>query len=187
MNNRELVAVLEALLFVSGEPIEIDMLSEVLKLNEKNAVNVIDDTINLYNETSIGLEMTRLGNSVQLLTKADKVDFITELASLHAKKPKPMSKASLEILAIIAYNQPVTRGFIDQVRGVDSSYTVSQLSDNGFIEECGRLDAPGRPLLFATTVKFLRYFGIRDIEELPDVSIFGVQGNKEDFGQQTLL
>ena len=172
MDTSELANIIEVMLFAAGEPVEIGMLlSALISVCSDSGAQINEETIksaaDQYNERGGGLEIVTLEGKLQILSSARYADYVGELAEMGLRKPKPLSRAALEILAITAYNQPVTKGFIEQLRGVDSSYTLNLLSERGFIEECGRLEAPGRPILYATTDRFLRYFGISNLSQLP--------------------
>ncbi len=158
---------IEAILFAAGYPVRYDKLAEVLGLSEKDVKTLLDDMSPDFNDESSprGLRLLLLPETAQLCTKEKYVPYIRE--ALGIRRGGNLSASSLEVLAVVAYNQPVTRAFIDQVRGVDSSYAVNSLIDKALIESCGRLDAPGRPMLYATTDKFLRVFGFNSLDDLP--------------------
>lgn len=160
-------AAIEAILFAAGYPVKYEKLSEVLGLSPKEIKLLTENMavgINAEN-SSRGLNLLIFEDSCQLCTKERFAPYIRE--ALGIRRGGNLSASSLEVLAIVAYNQPVTRAFVDAVRGVDSSYAVTSLTDKGLIEGVGRLDAPGRPVLYGTTDKFLRVFGINSLEELP--------------------
>lgn len=158
-------ASIEGILFASGEPVEISRLCETFDLNADTMEAIISNMLDTYNEPLRGIRLLRLENSLQLCTREDFADDIRH--ALAMRKNAPLSSAALEILAIVAYNQPVTRVYIEQVRGVECSYTINSLIEKGLIEEAGRLDAPGRPLLYRTTSEFLRIFGLSSLKDLP--------------------
>lgn len=160
-------AAIEAILFAAGYPVKYEKLSEVLGLSPKEIKLLTENMavgINAENSPR-GLNLLTFEDSCQLCTKERFAPYIRE--ALGIRRGGNLSASSLEVLAIVAYNQPVTRAFVDAVRGVDSSYAVTSLADKGLIEGVGRLDAPGRPVLYGTTDKFLRVFGINSLEELP--------------------
>ena len=167
MPEETISALLEAVLFACGEPIEISRLAAGLNL-EKAAVR---EQLNAYaarlQKNDRGLELLFLGESVQLCSKKSLEDRVAAVAA--ARKNTPLSGAAMEVLALIAYNQPVTRGFIEQVRGVESSQVVNNLVEKELVEEAGRLEAPGRPILYRTTPNFLRCFGLSSLADLPPV------------------
>lgn len=158
---------IEAILFAAGYPVSYEKLAAVLGLGKKDVTLLLQSMEPEYNsENSLrGLRLLLLPETCQLCTKEKYLPYIRE--ALDIRRGGNLSASSLEVLAVVAYNQPVTRAFVDQVRGVDSSYAVSSLTDKGLIESCGRLDAPGRPMLYATTDKFLRVFGFNSLDDLP--------------------
>lgn len=165
MKKDELSAALEAVLFSSGEPMSIDRLSQVFELSPEKtekALLYLGEQLKLQKR---GIELLRLENTWQLATVKDYASYIKKAFDIRRKTP--LSPAALEVLAVIAYNQPVTKSFIEQVRGVDCSGVVTTLVEKELIEERGRLELPGRPLLYGTTKNFLRCFSITDLSELP--------------------
>lgn len=158
---------IEAILFAAGYPVRYEKLSEVIGLDVPNIKKIITVMSEGYNSESSqrGLSLLMFDETCQLCTKEQYAPYIRE--ALGIRRGGNLSASSMEVLAIAAYNQPVTRTFIDQVRGVDSSYAVNSLIDKGLLESCGRLDAPGRPMLYVTTDKFLRVFGLNSLSELP--------------------
>ena len=164
-------AAIEAILFAAGYPVKYEKIAEVLGLDLKSTKTIIEQMSESYNgaKSIRGLNLLLFPDTCQLSTKEQFAPYIRE--ALGIRRGGNLSASSLEVLAIVAYNQPVTRSFIDQVRGVDSSYAVNALIDKALIESCGRLDAPGRPMLYATTDKFLRVFGLSSLEDLPATEI----------------
>ena len=162
---------IEAILYAAGYPVKYAKIAEVLGLDEKNTRAIIEHLSEEYNsaKSKKGLNLLMFEDTCQFCTKEQYAPYIRE--ALGIKRGGNLSASSMEVLAVIAYNQPVTRSFIDQVRGVDSSYAVNSLIDKNLIEACGRLDAPGRPKLYVTTEKFLRVFGINSLSELPATEI----------------
>ncbi len=160
-----LVNALEAVLFAGGEPVSLERLAQIFDITKVEA-GIIADQLEerLFSEHS-SFELCRLDDAVQLCTKKEYAEPVQKL--LEIKRTAPISKAALEALAIVAYRQPVTKTYIEQVRGVDCSGIISTLIQRELIEECGRLDAPGRPILYQTTPNFLRCFGLQSLEELP--------------------
>ena len=170
-------AAAEAILFASGEPVELSRLAETLELDEDTAARVIDDRMREVNAGVGGLSILRLGDRYQLCTRPAYADYIRR--ALEIRRNTPLSQAAMEVLAIVAYNQPVTRAFIDQVRGVDCGAVVQGLAAKGLIEERGRLELPGRPLLYGTAPGFLRSFGLGSLEELPPLPQANADGMQE--------
>ncbi len=167
MKISEGIAIIEAILFASGDPITLDKLSEASEIDKEDVVLVIDQLERRYNVSESGLRIIRLGNAYQLTTRIELAAYVR--AALENRRQTPLSQAAMECLAIIAYNQPVTKSFVEQVRGVDSSSVVNTLVERGLLSEAGRLDLPGRPVAFKTTDVFLRAFGISSLEQLPQL------------------
>ena len=165
MTMSELTSAFEAVLFSGGEPQSIARFSQVFDITPEKVVKVMEALEKRLNEQKSGLELLRLDNTYQLATKAEYADYIKKMFDI--RRRTPLSPAALEVLAVVAYNQPVTKSFIEQVRGVDCSGVVTTLVEKGLIEERGRLELPGKPLLYGTTKNFLRCFGINDLSELP--------------------
>ena len=165
MNKEQTLSALEAVIFASGEPISIDRLSEVLEIAPERIEKLAVELSEKLDKNMSGVKLVRLENTYQLATRSDFSEYIKKAFDI--KRHTPLSPAALEVLAVIAYNQPVTRSFIEQVRGVDCSGVITTLVEKGLIEECGRLDLPGKPLLYRTTKNFLRSFSISDLRELP--------------------
>ena len=164
-------AAIEAILFAAGHPVEYAKLSEVLGLSKSDIKSMVEAMSEEYNSDSSkrGLLLLMYPESCQLATKEEFLPYIRE--ALGIKRGGNLSAATLEALAVVAYNQPVTRAFVDAVRGVDSSYAMTSLIDKGLIESLSRLDAPGRPMLYTTTEKFLRVFGLSSLDELPETEL----------------
>ena len=156
---------MEAILFASGEPVALSRIAEVLELDEETAGRLADDLMHDYNTRPGGLSIVRLNNAYQMCTRKDYAEYIRK--AMEIRRNTPLSQAAMEVLSIVAYNQPVTRAFIEQVRGVDCGAVVQGLAAKNLIEEKGRLELPGRPLLYGTTPDFLRCFGISSLDELP--------------------
>ena len=156
-----------AVLFAAGEPLEAARMAEALELGLSEVHGLCAGIGDFLDQERIPLEVRRLEDSYQLCTRAEYAPVIRQ--ALELRRNAPLCAAALEVLAIIAYNQPVTRGFVEQVRGVDSSSVVSSLVDKGLVEEAGRMDLPGRPIAYRTTAAFLRCFGLESLEGLPQV------------------
>ncbi len=155
----------EAVLFAAGESVPLKRLSLVLGVEEEEISRTVDALHELYESEGRGMRILRLDDKVQMCSAPEHAGLIS--ACLEQRKPPMLSQAALETLAVVAYFQPVTRAYVEQVRGVDSSYSVGMLTERGLIEECGRLEAPGRPAVFRTTDVFLRTMGISRLSELP--------------------
>lgn len=161
----ELTSALEAILFASGESIPSARLSLILGTDEEEILRCAQELAEEYEKQGRGIRLLRLNDKLQLCSAPEYAPYITK--ALEQRKPAQLTQSALEALAIVAYFQPVTRAYIDQVRGVDSSYTVSTLMDRGLIEVAGRLDVPGRPALLRTTDVFLRTMSVSSLDELP--------------------
>ncbi len=169
---------IEAILFAAGYPVKYDKLAEVLGLSAKDIKLFCEHMAAEYEKAGRGILMLCLPETCQLTTKEQYMPYIRE--ALGIKRGGNLSASSLEVLAIVAYNQPVTRAYVDAVRGVDSSYAVGSLLDKNLIEACGRLDAPGRPMLYVTTDKFLRVFGLNSLSELPETEALSIAAAQAD-------
>lgn len=165
MEVKEYKAAIEAILFASGEPVSVSRLTEVLELDGETTVRFADDLMNEINLRDGGIKMIRLDDQYQLCTRKEYADAVRR--ALDMRRNTPLSQAAMEVLAIVAYNQPVTKAFIEQVRGVDCSAVLQGLVQKNLVEEKGRLELPGRPLLYGTTPVFLRCFGVSKLSELP--------------------
>lgn len=171
---QELSPACEAILFASGDPIPEDRIAEILNVNVKTVEEVMSKLISDYeNNPWGGLLVRKVENSYVMSTKPGMMKVLERMFS--PKMHPPLSQASYETLAVIAYNQPVTRAQVESVRGVSSDSIISRLIDRGWIEECGNLDAPGRPALFRTTKQFLMEFGISSVDELPSMELMSYQ------------
>lgn len=158
-------AAIEAILFASGSPVEKSRLAQALEIDGEQVDRYISALINDYTAANRGITIIRLDDSYQMVTVKEYAPQIRTVMDL--RRNTPLSAAALEVLAVVAYNQPVTKAFVEQVRGVDCSGVLGSLATKGLIEEKGRLELPGRPLLYGTTEHFLRCFNLSRIEELP--------------------
>lgn len=165
MEIKELCRAIEAVLFASGEPVSISRLAEVFDIDAETVSGLCNALSDRIDESGSALKLVRTEDKFQLCTRAEYASYIR--AALELKRNTPLSPAAMEVLAIIAYNEPVTRNLIERVRGVDCSGVVSSLIAKGLIEEKGRLDLPGRPMLYKTSSLFLRCFGIESLTQLP--------------------
>lgn len=182
-NKNNVLARLEAMLFACGDPVEASRLADVLELDVESVTKMLSSLGDLYEERESGLRLIRIDGKYQLCTREEYAQDVRKL--LEIKKNTPLSQAAFEVLAIIAYNKSVTKSFIEQIRGVDCSGSISNLVQKGLIEEKGRLDLPGRPLVYGTTDRFLRCFSISSLDDLPDLPQSDEE-NKEN-GQTTLF
>lgn len=165
MDERELKAALEAIIFASGEPVPAGRISLVLGVPEAEVYSSAEALAEEYEREGRGFRLVRLDKSLQMCSAPQYAKAIARV--IEHRAPPKLSPPALETLAVIAYFQPVTRAYVDEVRGVDSSYTVSSLVDKGLIEPSGKLEAPGRPTLYKTTEAFLRVMGVSELSELP--------------------
>ena len=164
---KELESAMEGILFASGEPVQIDRICTALDLDRPTAERILQKLMDYYAYERRGIRLLRMEDSWQLCSSPDYADVIRK--AFEIRKPAKLSQPALEVLTIIAYYQPTTRAYVDQIRGVDSSYTVGLLLDRHLIEECGRLQVPGRPRLYRTTQAFLRAFHLNSLDELPQL------------------
>ena len=166
-------AVIESLLFVSGDGLAISQIAEILEITEEETKKQVDKLKVFYKENKRGIEIVEYDGYIQLKTPGDNFLYVTKLAE--SKRKQPLSPAALEALSIVAYHQPVTRSSVEFIRGVNSDGPMSRLVERGLIEETGRLDAPGRPILYSTTKEFLRSFGLSSLKDLPDIEDLAAQ------------
>ena len=185
MKQTELVKAFEAVLFASGEPMSIDRLANVFEITPEKVVQTAETLSKKYEENDSGIKILRLENTYQLATKNEFAEYIKKAFDM--RRRTPLSNAALEVLAVVAYNQPVTKSFIEQVRGVDCSGVVTTLVEKGLIEERGRLELPGKPLLYGTTKNFLRCFELNDLSDLPPFPKNQNGGEVDDVAEQLEL
>lgn len=168
MNNTEkIISSIEAMLFAAGDPVEVTKLADILEIDIETAEKMLGYLSAQYDERNSGIMLIRIENKYQLCTREEYNEKVRKLMEI--KKNAPLSNAAFEVLAIIAYNKSVTRSFVEQVRGVDCSGPISSLVQKGLIEEKGRLDLPGRPLVYGTTDRFLRCFSLNSLDDLPEL------------------
>lgn len=167
MEHSELQRAIEAILFAAGERVEVSRLAMVLEADPKDILSAADSLMDKQSFDRRGIRILKLENGYQMVSSGEMADYITK--ALETRKPPKLSSSQLETLTIVAYYQPATKAMIEQIRGVDSSYSVSALLNKKLIEEAGRLNVPGRPIQYRTTPDFLRTFGISSLEELPTI------------------
>ncbi len=167
MEQSELQRAIEAILFAAGERIEVSRLAMALEADPKDIVAAADKLMDELSFERRGIRILKLENGYQMVSSGEMADFVTK--ALETRKPPKLSASQLETLTIVAYYQPATKAMIEQIRGVDSSYSVAALLNKKLIEEAGRLNVPGRPIQYKTTPDFLRTFGISSLEELPAI------------------
>ena len=174
----DLKTALEAVLFAAGESVPVGRLSLVFAVEQEEIMQAAKELSDEYDREGRGIRLLRMDNKLQLCSAPEYAQLI--IKTLEQRKPPMLSQSALETLAIVAYYQPVTRAVIEKMRGVDSSYTVSTLQDRGLIETCGKLEAPGRPTLYATTDAFLRVMGIETLQQLPPLpEVQGSEGTEQ--------
>lgn len=179
MEISQIESIIEGILFASGEPVGLERLCQTLELDRRTAEKIVADLSDRYAYERRGMRIIRMDNQCQMCSSPEYAEYIRK--TLESKRPPALSKPVLEALAVIAYYQPVTRAYVDQMRAVDSSYTVGLLLERGLIEECGRLEVPGRPIQYRTTKAFLRTFGLSALEELPDISFLSGEDGQLSF------
>ena len=165
MSDLNIKAAIEAILFANGSSVETKRIAQALEITEGQAEEHISALINDYNSANRGITIIKLDDAYQMVSCKEYAPQIRTVMDL--RRNTPLSQAALEVLAVVAYNQPVTKAFVEQVRGVDCSGVIGSLTAKGLVEEKGRLELPGRPLLYGTTENFLRCFNINSLEELP--------------------
>lgn len=174
MEMKEIESAVEGILFASGEPVQIDRICLALDMDRPTVEQVLHRLSDQYAFDRRGIRLLQLEDSWQMCSAPDYADIIRR--AFEIRKPAKLSQPALEVLTIIAYYQPTTRAYVDQVRGVDSSYTVGLLLERKLIEECGRLQVPGRPHLYRTTKNFLRAFHLNSLEDLPELPGLAADG-----------
>ena len=174
MEMKEIEAAVEAILFASGEPVQTERICMALELDRSAAEQILQKLMDQYAYERRGVRLVRMESSWQMCSAPDHADAIRR--AFEIRKPAKLSQPALEVLTIIAYYQPATRAYVDQIRGVDSSYTMGLLLERGLIEECGRLQVPGRPRQYRTTKQFLRAFHLTSLDDLPEMPDLGGDG-----------
>ena len=183
MNDTQRIGALEAMLFAHAEPVEMERLADALRLSAVETEELLKRLQKRYDEQESGFALLRFGpDRWQMTTRPYYGEVVKRI--LDTRRNAPLSPAALEVLAVIAYNQPVSRSFIEQVRGVDSSSTVTKLLEKGLIEEAGRLDLPGKPVAFQVTDTFLRVFGLGSLQDLPPLHDENAAGEIEESAQE---
>lgn len=178
-------AAIEAILFTMGESVEVSKLAEVIGENVRTTKKILEEMQQKYEEENRGIMLAWFDDSVQLCTKPDMYEYLIQIA----KNPRKMTLTDtvIETLSIIAYKQPVTRMDIERIRGVSCDHAINKLLEYDLITELGRLDAPGRPLLFGTTEQFLRCFGVKSLEELPELNPVQLEEFKQQAQEEVQL
>lgn len=179
MQLNEKIGAIEAILFSSGEPVEEFRLAESAGVNKSDLASFIKTLNARYTDNDSGIEILKLGAKYQMCTRKKYAEYVK--SAMESKKQTPLSQAAMEALTVVAYNQPVTKGFVESVRGIDSSSVINTLVDKGLLEEDSRLDVPGHPVAYRTTDTFLRSFGLASLDDLPPLE------REEENRQQSLL
>ena len=171
--------IIEGLLYVQGDlGLTINQIEDILEIPEEEAKRLVLNLKNYYEENNRGLRINYLGNTIKLTTKEEHQKYYQKL--LESPSSNNLSESALEVLAIIAYNEPITRGDLEKLRGVDSTYVLRRLLAKGLIKECGKSDLPGRPILYKTTDDFLDYFGLASIKDLPNIELLEEDNSPKD-------
>lgn len=173
----ELQRVIEAVLFAAGEPVELKRLSQAIGCDIEDARAAADKLMDELSFSRRGVRVVRLDTAYQMCSAGEMGDYVAK--ALETRKPPKLSGAQLETLTIIAYYQPATKALVEQIRGVDSAYSVAALLNKKLIEECGRLNVPGRPIQYRTTPAFLRVFGLKSLQELPELELMDLQPSEQ--------
>ena len=182
LETKEIESAVEAILFASGEPVQTERVCIALGLERPAAEQILQKLMDYYAYERRGIRLLHMEDSWQLCSAPDHADAVRR--AFEIRKPAKLSQPALEVLTIIAYYQPTTRAYVDQIRGVDSAYTVGLLLERKLIEECGRLQVPGRPRLYRTTQTFLRSFHLRSLEELPPLPGMDEEGQLRMTGEE---
>ena len=183
MERIELQRAIEAILFAAGERVEVGRLSLALETDPADIIQAVESLADQLAYERRGIRIIRLENGYQMVSSGEMADYVTK--ALETRKPPKLSSSQLEALTVIAYYQPATKALVEQIRGVDSSYSISALLNKKLIEEAGRLNVPGRPIQYRTTPAFLRTFGLSSLEELPPIEkiTFGEPIHEEAAGE----
>lgn len=177
LESNDIQRALMAILFAAGEPVEAKRLAATLEVDEDEIHQELQALMDMLSYERSGIRIIRLESAYQMCSSAEMAPYVTK--ALETRKPPKLSASQLEALTIIAYYQPATKAYVEQLRGVDSSYSISALLTKKLIEECGRLNVPGRPILYRTTPDFLRTFGLSSLEELPEIEKINLQKKPE--------
>lgn len=183
MDIKTVEAIIEGVLFAAGDAVKIEKLSDIAEVDTGTLVSIVNNISDRYEAEKSGIMIIRLEDSFQMCTRPEYNEYISRLKE--PKKSQSLSNAAIEVLSVIAYRQPVTRSQIENIRGVSSDSLVSRLVERGLVKEVGRLDAPGRPILFSTTEEFLRCFNLSSLTELPDYSV--IRESNENVDEEQII
>ena len=184
MEFEQLQRAIEAILFAAGEPVEASRLAMALEADPKEIAAAADALANELAFQRRGIRVLKLDKSYQMVSSGEMADYITK--ALETRKPPKLSSSQLEALTIIAYYQPATKAMVEQIRGVDSSYSISALMNKKLIEEAGRLNVPGRPIQYRTTPDFLRTFGLSSLDELPEIDLINFKSGEKQLEMEAM-
>ncbi len=182
MSREQVKSIIEAILFTMGDSVELDRMAAALEMNKNELKNIIDEMSAEYIDQNRGMRIIEIDGAYQMCTCSEAYEYLIKLVKI-PKKYK-LTDVQLETLSIIAYKQPITKLEIEKIRGVSSDHAVNKLVDAGLVEEVGRLEQPGRPILFGTTEEFLRRFGLKNTEDLPDINVEKVETFKLEAEQE---
>ena len=182
MEDGQIKRIFEAILFTMGEPVELSALAQCTATEKKEADRIIHEMMTEYESSGRGMRIIEMDGSFQMCTCKEAYEYLIKLVKI--PKNFRLTDIQLEVLSIIAYKQPVTKLEIEKIRGVQSDYAVNRLVEVGLVEEAGRLDQPGRPVLFSTTREFLRRFGLKNTQELPDIKVEKIEAFKIEAEQE---
>lgn len=185
MEKNKQKAILEAVLFTMGDAVEISRLAELTEADDEGVAKLIEELKKKYDKEESGLTINQVGEAYQMCAKPEMYDYLIDLTKTDRKFV--LSDSALEALSIIAYKQPVTRLDVEKIRGVNSDHAINRLLEFDLIKELGRLDAPGKPILFGTTDQFLRSFGVKSLEDLPEISQVQMEEFKEQAEEEVQL
>ncbi len=171
-------AAIQAVLFASGDPISAERIASALKIDKSTLLKLLKNLKDELDKEDSGICVVELGEKYQMCTKPEHADFVRR--ALDLRRHSPLSQAAMEVLAVIAYNQPVTKAFVENIRGVDCSNIISNLIVQNLIEEKGRLDLPGKPLQYGITLNFLKCFGVSSVDELPKLQNITIQSSTDE-------
>lgn len=177
MEQNDLQRAIMAILFAAGEPVAVDRICAALEVDPDEIHREAQALMDVLAYNRSGVRILRLENAYQMCSSGEMSEFVTK--ALETRKPPKLSASQLESLTIIAYYQPATKAYVEQIRGVDSSYSISALLTKKLIEECGRLNVPGRPIMYQTTPDFLRTFGLQSLDQLPEIEKINLQEAKQ--------
>ncbi len=179
------MAVIEAVLFAMGEAVPVRKLSELIEADDKDTIAILEEMKDQMDGSDRGVTLTQVGDSYQMCSKQELYEYLIALTKSDRKSS--LSDSALEVLSIIAYKQPITRLDVEKIRGVNSDHAINRLVECDLVRELGRLDAPGKPILFGTTDQFLRSFGVKSLEDLPELSQVQIEEFKEQAEQEVQL